>query len=375
MISLSPVLFNYMSNIKFEFMVLLFASSILLLIIYSDLYGESAAKPCQQPAEPLSEDCSPQIATSAKDMQTDAATTSNGRIALQAMDFAEQLDIDLMMDDVAWLADDARQGRATGFPGEDAAAQWLSERYEKLQLQPFKQLGQSSYIHSFTFPFGEEYLQGENIVGVLPGGINADEFIVVSAHYDHLGIKEGEIYNGADDDASGVAVVLEMARLFSQSQMRPQKSIVFIAFSGEEIGHVGSGNFCYQMFLQRSTKKLTVLNLEMLGAIRETYINIWDQDNALTQPIVAAVVAASEQMNMPVLVSSGLDPGSDAPELLDCNIAATTMDAGGGDDFYDNHPHYHAPSDDPEHIDRQGFLKAAQVATIAIWRLANNDFR
>ena len=173
----------------------------------------------------------------------------------------------------------------------------------------------------------------------------------------------------------GVAAVLELARIFMQSDIRPQKSIVFVAFSGEELGHIGSGNFCYQMFMQRSINKVMVLNLEMLGAIRDTYINVWDQDSTLTQPIVAAVTAASKQLDVPVLVSTGLDPGSDAPELLDCGIAATTMDAGGGDDFYDNHPHYHSPHDDPEHIDRDGFIKAVQVATIAIWRLANNDFR
>ena len=342
--------------------------SVFLLVLYSELHGDADATHCGKQIAVPTEECLQQF-------QQNYKLEFDSPIATQAMDFAKQIDIDLMMNDVTWLADDARQGRATGFPGEDAAAEWLAERYEKLQLQPFKQMGLSDYMHQFTFPYDDEYLQGENIIGVLPGSINADEFIVISAHYDHLGIEDGEIYNGADDDASGVAVVLEMARIFSQSKQRPQKSILFIAFSGEEIGHVGSGNFCYELFMQRTTKKLTVLNLEMLGAIRETYINIWDQDNELTQPIIAAVAAASKQLNIPMLVSEGLDPGSDAPELLDCKIAATTMDAGGGDDFYDNHPHYHATTDDPEHIDRQGFLKAAQVATIAIWRLANNDFR
>lgn len=350
----------------------LLAGVALALFVYGELRSDADTdvKPCGEKVAVPTEECLQQL-----HFQQNFKLDTDSQIASQAMEFAGQIDIDLMMDDVTWLADDARQGRATGFPGEDAAAQWLAERFEDLGLQVFTQMGLSGYIHEFTFPYHDEYLQGENIIGVLPGSIDSDEYIVISAHYDHLGIEDGEIYNGADDDASGVAAVLEMARVFSQSKIRPQKSIIFLAFSGEEIGHVGSGNFCYQVFMQRLVKNLTVLNLEMLGAIRDTYVNIWDQDTELVRPIVAAVAAASKQLNMPFLISSGLDPGSDAVELLDCKIAATTMDAGGGDDFYDNHPHYHAPTDDPEHIDREGFLKIAQVATIAIWRLANNDFR
>ena len=357
-----------MSKLKLTFPLLV--GGMFILILYGELHGDAGTKPCTEQIAVPTEECLQQL-----HFQQNYKVDFDSPIALQAMDFAKQIDIDLMMNDVTWLADDAREGRASGFPGEDAAAKWLAERYQSLGLHVFKQMGLSDFMHKFTFPYDDEYLQGENIIGVLPGGINADEFIVIAAHYDHLGIENGEIYNGADDDATGVAVVLEMARVFTQSKLRPQKSILFVAFSGEEIGHVGSGNFCYEMFMQRLVNKLTVLNLEMLGAVRDTYVNIWDQDDALAQPIVAAVAAASKQLNIPFLVSSGRDPGSDAVELLDCKIAATTMDAGGGDDFYDNHPHYHATTDDPEHIDRQGFLKTAQVATIAIWRLANNDFR
>ncbi len=359
-----------MSKLSLTFPLL--AGIALVLLVYGELHSDADTdvKPCGGKVAVPTEECLQQL-----HFQQNFQADADSKIALQAMEFARQMDIELMMDDVIWLADDARQGRATGFPGEDAAAQWLAERFEELGLQVFTQMGLSGYMHKFTFPYDDEYLQGENVVGVLPGGINADEFIVISAHYDHLGIEDGEIYNGADDDASGVATVLEMARVFSQSKIRPQKSIVFLAFSGEEIGRVGSGNLCYQVFMHRLVEKLTVLNLEMLGAIRDTYVNVWDQESELARPIVAAVAAASKQLNMPLLVSAGEDPGSDAVELLDCKIAATTMDAGGGDDFYDNHPHYHAPSDDPEHIHREGFLKVAQVATIAIWRLANNDFR
>lgn len=369
-----------MSKLKPKIIGLLLAGSVFLLVSYGDLYGESAATPCIEQASAASDACSHashrQILAGSPNTQRDVAS-SNSRAASQAMVLAKQIDINLMMDDVIWLADDARQGRATGRAGEDLAGKWLARRYESLGLQVFKQMGLSSYVHAFTFPYDDEYLQGENIIGVLPGGINADEYVIVSAHYDHLGIKEGLIYNGADDDASGVAAFLEIARVFLQSEIRPQKSIIFIAFSGEELGYIGSGNFCYEVFIQRSVDKITVLNLEMLGAVKGkgTYVNIWDQENALTQPIIAAVVAASEQLDFPLTVSTGLDPGSDAVELLDCKIAATTMDVGGDEAFHENHPYYHTPDDDPEHIDQDGFLKAAQVATIAIWRLANNDFR
>ena len=359
-----------MTKLKLKVISLLTAGIVLLLVFFSDLYGQSAADACgKQPAVP-SEQC-----LHALGVQDQPGQNQGSSHASQALSFAKQVDIQRLMDDVIWLADDARQGRHTGYPGEDAAAKWMMQRYQQLGLQPFKQAGLSDYLQEFTFPFHDEYLQGKNVIGILPGTTHANEFVVISAHYDHLGIEDGEIYNGADDDASGVATVLEMARVFTAAEVRPQKSILFVAFSGEELGHIGSGHFCYQMFMQRAVDKITVLNLEMLGAVRDTYTNIWEQDTALAQPIVAAVVAASKQLNLPLLVSAGRDPGSDAVELLDCKIAATTIDAGGGDDFYDNHPHYHEPTDDPEHIDRNGFLKSAQVATIAIWRLANNEFK
>ena len=343
--------------------VWLFAGAVVVYFLYGTMHDDSVG-------QSFGHQYASQVVSPALSEQSE--NTNNAK---QAMLLAQQMDIELLMEDVRWLADDAREGRASGFPGEDAAAQWLVKRYQNLGLQPFKQAGFSGYMHTFTFPYDDEYVQGENIIGVLPGDRNADEFVVIAAHYDHLGIKEGEIYNGADDDASGVAALLEMARVFVDSGISPQKSIVFISFTGEEIGHIGSSNFCKQMIMRHATDKFTVLNLEMLGAVKETYINIWDQDNILTKPIIAAVAAASEQLEIPMIVSTGLDPGSDAVELLECDITATTMDTGGGEDFYDNHPHYHAATDDPEHIDQDVFLKAAQVATIAIWRLANNDFR
>ena len=179
-----------MSKIKLKFIGLLLAGSVLLLVFYGDLYGESLAKPCNKQSKTSSDACSQQIESSTQNAPADTTAVHNSHAALQAMEFAEQIDINLLMDDVIWLADDARQGRATGTAGEDLAGQWLVERYESLGLQAFKRMGLSSYVQEFTFPYDDEYLQGENIIGVLPGSLNADEYVIVSAHYDHLGVQK-----------------------------------------------------------------------------------------------------------------------------------------------------------------------------------------
>lgn len=368
-----------MLNVKF--ILILLVGSAALFVAQERLISDEQFSPCKKQSVTPIDECKDVSSSlddgAAGDPQHSTVEKPNLQDLLHAKSLAMQIDIGFLMNDVNWLADDARQGRASGTSAEDEVAQWLAQRYASLRLQAFKQLGLSSYVHTFTYRLDDDYLQGENIIGVLPGTANANEYVVVSAHYDHLGIKEGEIYNGADDDASGVAAMLEIARVFIQADIRPEKSIVFIAFSGEELGHIGSGNFCYEMYMQRSVEDLTVLNLEMLGAAKGkgTYVNIWDQENALTQPIIAAVAAASKQLDFPLVVSTGLDPGSDAVELLECKIAATTMDVGGDEAFYDNHPHYHSPDDDPEHIDEDGFHKAVQVATIATWLLASTISR
>ena len=298
-----------------------------------------------------------------------------GKVVLQvASQYAHLVDIKNLQKDVAWLADDARKGREAGTKHEDEVGIWLAKRFKKIGLRPYSKIGLDDFVDSFEIRFKHQEakpLFGENIIGVIEGNQQADEYVIVSAHYDHLGVKGNKIYNGADDNATGVAALLETARIISNTNLHPKKSIVFIAFSGEEKNLQGSRHFCELINEKELADKMVNLNFEMFGAIKGQgrYLNIWNTGQ--TKSIVDAVYQASKQIKFPLLVTHAAGFKADARALQTCGVAATTMDVGGGAHFRDNHPHYHAASDNIEHIDLAGLQSATQVGVLAVWLLAN----
>ena len=162
---------------------------------------------------------------------------------------AQQFDEARILSHIKILADDSLQGRGTGTEGEKMAADYISKTYKSLKLKPVGKT--KSYLQPFEFKRGT-HGEGEsgtahNVVGFLDN--KAQYTIVIGAHYDHLGIGEqgnsldanpaGKIHNGADDNASGVAGVLELARYFSTNKIKEKYNFVFICFSGEEMGLFG----------------------------------------------------------------------------------------------------------------------------------------
>jgi hypothetical protein len=131
------------------------------------------------------------------------------------------------------LASADMKGRDLGTAEGRKAAQYVAERLKELGLKPG---GKDGWFQEFT----SRGLEGRNVVGLLEGTV-ADEFVIVAAHHDGRGIVDGKVQPGADDNASGVAMVLELARSFKDS--RPHRSILFISFDGEEKGLLGSREF------------------------------------------------------------------------------------------------------------------------------------
>lgn len=164
------------------------------------------------------------------------------------------------------LASDDMQGRRTGTEGIEKAAQYIESEFKRIGLQTFESL--SDYRQTFKFKprRANDSITGFNLIGVLPGTTLKDEYVVISAHYDHLGIrkKEGEldsIYNGANDNASGVTGVLTLADYFAKKKIN-KRTIVFIAFTAEEMGLVGSRHFGKDI---DASKYVAGINLEMIG--------------------------------------------------------------------------------------------------------------
>ncbi|MEN8912567.1 MAG: M28 family peptidase [Polaribacter sp.] len=164
------------------------------------------------------------------------------------------------------LASDEMEGRGTGTPGIEKAAVYIENEFKRIGLATFQDL--ETYRQTFTFENRrtQEKITASNIIGVLEGKSKKDEFVVVSAHFDHLGIRKitgqlDSIYNGANDDASGVTGVLTLAEYFKNKGTN-ERTIVFVAFTGEEMGLKGSTHFGKGIV---ASKFVAGINLEMIG--------------------------------------------------------------------------------------------------------------
>lgn len=186
---------------------------------------------------------------------------------------------ELLQHYVQTLAHDSMQGRYTGTEGCEKAADWIALEMNSIGLQPLNS-SDTGYHLFYKIEDGNKLITTANIVGFIPGKVS-NSYIIFSAHYDHVGdasqqvlmtqfkpAKKDKIYNGANDNASGVAAMLAIAKYFKLLQNN-NSSIIFIAFSGEEMGLLGSNAFVNSFVHPKNIKQ--VVNLEMLG--RQSDIN------------------------------------------------------------------------------------------------------
>src|SRR5437763_6441443 len=146
------------------------------------------------------------------------------------------VDAGQLLEDVRVLSGDAMEGRGAGTRGGAMARAYIIHRLGDAGVKPLW----TSYEQPFDLSPGDDGKprKGVNVIGVVRGKNHPERFIVVTAHYDHLGIRNGQIYNGADDNASGVAALLQLAEHFSRDH--PDNSMIFAALDAEEIGLVGA---------------------------------------------------------------------------------------------------------------------------------------
>jgi acetylornithine deacetylase/succinyl-diaminopimelate desuccinylase-like protein len=188
-----------------------------------------------------------------------------------------------MLDDVRYLADDARQGRGVGTRGLEEAARYIADAFAKAGLQPAAP--NRSFFQPFTIPADAPAVMhttlggatAENVVALIPGSSKRlrGQVVVIGAHYDHLGLggfgsldpdSTGKVHPGADDNASGDAALLEVAR--ELHDRHPSRTILFIAFSGEELGDLGSEYFVKHPLVEPVDSIYAMLNMDMVGRLR-----------------------------------------------------------------------------------------------------------
>ena len=157
------------------------------------------------------------------------------------------------------LADNLMEGRKAGSQGIEMAAKYIESEFERIGLDKFE--SQNSFRQSFS----SKDMSLFNVIGVLEGKSKADEYVIISAHYDHLGMKTGEkgdlIFNGANDNASGVSAVLALAEHYKTQNIN-ERSLLFVAFTAEEMGLIGSNYFGKQI---NPKNIIAGINIEMIG--------------------------------------------------------------------------------------------------------------
>ncbi|OAD42970.1 M20/M25/M40 family metallo-hydrolase [Polaribacter atrinae] len=166
------------------------------------------------------------------------------------------------------LASDDMEGRKTGTPGIEKAAKYIENEFKRIGLSTYDTLKNYRQTFTFTDKRSKKEITTSNIIGVLEGKSKKNEFVIITAHYDHLGIskKEGQldsIYNGANDDASGVTGVLALAEYF-KAEGNNERTILFVAFTAEEMGLIGSTHFGKGI---DADKFVAGINLEMIGKV------------------------------------------------------------------------------------------------------------
>jgi hypothetical protein len=285
-------------------------------------------------------------------------------------------DSTLIRRDVAYLAADALEGRLTGSPGNDSAAAYIARRYKLLGLIEVV----PGYLQHFDALSAEDAHAGrteprrtQNVVAVLRGTDPAvrDEFIVIGAHYDHLGRAitfaqdpeaKDAIRNGADDNASGTAAVLELARILSSS--RPRRSIIFANFSGEELGLLGS-----QWFVSHPPvpieRIVAMINFDMVGRLKNDKLIVYGTGTA--SELKAMVDSANASLDGGALKVNGIGDGygpSDQTSFYAKDIPVLHF-------FTDQHEDYHRATDDVEKINAGGEARVVDLALRVVRDIAN----
>jgi len=287
-----------------------------------------------------------------------------------------QFDIERMKADVEWLASPEREGRGAGSRGLEAAANYIAVRFERLGLAPLMPgaRGDDRYLQPFTMT-GENgaSVPTKNVIGVLPGTNPAlnGQALIVSAHYDHLGFgwpdaragAKGQLHPGADDNASGVAVMLELARLLANA--RPERSVIFAAFAGEEAGLLGARHYVRAAQAAGAPFPLSGhianLNIDTVGRLADGKVTVFGAASARELPFI--FMGAGAVTGVPVQSVMQEINASDHTAFVEAGVPAVQLFASQASD-------YHRPSDTAEKIDYAGLGKVAAVLKEAIDYLA-----
>jgi Zn-dependent M28 family amino/carboxypeptidase len=254
--------------------------------------------------------------------------------------------------DLYYLASDELRGRDTGSRGNEMAAEYIKKRLEDCGLK--------TEYHAFTVSGRTT----RNVYGWIEGK-NPNEVVVIGAHFDHIGVRNGQICNGADDNASGTVAVLEIAQAFSMLKEKLDRTVVFQLYSAEEMGLVGSRFYCSNPTFPRGSpdikKHIFMLNFDMVGYLgKAKYPTMYRADSS--PDLRALVKDLSQKYSFASSISKLNGGGSDNASFYNKGIPILWC-------FTGSHSNYHRPTDTAEKINYEGLESIAKYGFEVAWRV------
>ncbi len=264
------------------------------------------------------------------------------------------------------LASDKMQGRSIFTPGIDTASAFIEKEFNKIKLSYFKDL------KNYRQEFDVKGKAANNVIGILLGKSKPDEYVVFSAHFDHLGTKnEGDdkVYNGANDDASGVTAVISLAKYFKELNQN-ERTIIFVALTGEEVGGFGASYFSKNI---DPNKVVAMFNIEMIGTESK-----WGKNSAY--------ITGFEKSNFGAILQENLqhskfkfypDPypqeqlfyRSDNARLASLGVPAHTISTS----KMDSEPNYHKLSDEVSTLNLENMTEIIKAIAISSQSIINGS--
>ncbi len=300
--------------------------------------------------------------------------------------YAESITAKELKEYLYTFAGDEFEGRDTGEPGQKKAAEYLKAQYKKMGIA--SPLGGDDYFQEIPASYFRGGIKAsENVLAFIEGTQKPDEIIVISAHYDHVGVdKKGNIYNGADDDGSGTVSILEIAQAFAKAKkdgVGPKRSILFLHVTGEEKGLYGSRYYTDENPIFPLENTVANLNIDMIGRIdknhesedKNNYVYLIGSDRLSTD-----LHNISEEMNtkyvnldLDYTYNAKNDPNRFYYRSDHYNFAKNNVPC----IFYFNgvHEDYHKPTDTPDKIEYELLAKRAQLIFCTAWEVANRAER
>ncbi|MDI1241285.1 MAG: M28 family peptidase [bacterium] len=270
-----------------------------------------------------------------------------------------------LLEDTRTLSADDMEGRSAERPTMAKAREYVKKRFNQSGLEPFG----SGYEQDFDIRGRGQAaaIKGINFIGSIAGKTKANKYIVITAHYDHLGVRNGQIFNGADDNASGTAALFAIASYFRKNQ--PEQSLIFVALDGEEKGLLGAYHFVANPPVPKASIVLNV-NMDMIS--RNDKGELYATGTRLYPYLKPALVKVQKTAGVKLLLghddpATGRDDWTNQSDQAAFHAATIPFIYFGVED----HKDYHKSTDDFSNIQPEFYVRAVETIIEAVISLGS----